>query len=601
MFPPTPAPSTDIAPKPPPSLSNVELSFQLPPPAICNPSASSPSGSLSSLSASQDALVRATPVSPAKKRHSKQKYPPSPSSPGNPTVPAVTSIYTPIAPMPAQLAPALPSDNQNILPLQSPLQSIKRSSATQAAAGSSQQKRKEREEDLLDKQQLAQAKQQKTCSNSTPKGSVGGCTDSPSSSVTLPPPPGRSRKIIQMRPKPMSSDTTVAGSTRPSSSSSSKAKLGSGGRKKAAVNTAPVAPQPPVQPPKPTAATRKTARKTAHSLIERRRRFKMNEEFAVLKSMIPACRGVEMHKLAILQASIEYLRYLEECVEELKKRVGGDSVVGTISGRMRSSSGIDQEQGLENLEDISAIVDQDFDDGEEDDREEKEHHDPNIDPDLNTPATGGSENHLDTSLTFVNHQQLFNHHSPYEGLLHSAPPTLAHPSSQPLHQALPSNQSSPSIPPPSPSYSRKQYTPKHKNQFVNTQNIPQELLPPPILSPTTFKCPPYSLSAAQPASSSSTPWLNPHPNSAYPHTSPVLVPLSHSRTSSVVASPRTMMPLQTPTDEQVSQGRDEDREVTHALLLLADGGGDGDRRQQSSGQRPSVRGRTMSVKDLLSS
>lgn len=53
---------------------------------------------------------------------------------------------------------------------------------------------------------------------------------------------------------------------------------------------------------KPTTAVgRKIARKTAHSLIERRRRFKMNEEFGVLKGMIPACTGVEMHKLAILQ------------------------------------------------------------------------------------------------------------------------------------------------------------------------------------------------------------------------------------------------------------------------------------------------------------
>jgi hypothetical protein len=49
------------------------------------------------------------------------------------------------------------------------------------------------------------------------------------------------------------------------------------------------------------AAGRKIARKTAHSLIERRRRSKMNEEFGVLKDMIPACRGQEMHKLAILQ------------------------------------------------------------------------------------------------------------------------------------------------------------------------------------------------------------------------------------------------------------------------------------------------------------
>ena len=50
-----------------------------------------------------------------------------------------------------------------------------------------------------------------------------------------------------------------------------------------------------------TAAGRKIARKTAHSLIERRRRSKMNEEFGTLKDMIPACKGHEMHKLAILQ------------------------------------------------------------------------------------------------------------------------------------------------------------------------------------------------------------------------------------------------------------------------------------------------------------
>lgn len=56
------------------------------------------------------------------------------------------------------------------------------------------------------------------------------------------------------------------------------------------------------QPSATSAAGRKIARKTAHSLIERRRRSKMNEEFAVLKGMIPACTG-EMHKLAILQVS----------------------------------------------------------------------------------------------------------------------------------------------------------------------------------------------------------------------------------------------------------------------------------------------------------
>jgi hypothetical protein len=57
------------------------------------------------------------------------------------------------------------------------------------------------------------------------------------------------------------------------------------------------------QPSATSVAGRKIARKTAHSLIERRRRSKMNEEFAVLKNMIPACNG-EMHKLAILQVII---------------------------------------------------------------------------------------------------------------------------------------------------------------------------------------------------------------------------------------------------------------------------------------------------------
>ncbi|KAI2085273.1 hypothetical protein LOZ36_004163 [Ophidiomyces ophidiicola] len=44
----------------------------------------------------------------------------------------------------------------------------------------------------------------------------------------------------------------------------------------------------------------------------------MNEEFATLKNMIPACKGQEMHKLAILQASIEYVNYLEKCLVDLK-------------------------------------------------------------------------------------------------------------------------------------------------------------------------------------------------------------------------------------------------------------------------------------------
>ncbi|EKG19245.1 hypothetical protein MPH_03506 [Macrophomina phaseolina MS6] len=124
----------------------------------------------------------------------------------------------------------------------------------------------------------------------------------------LPPPPTRLRKIIQMKPKENKNvaqeQGTQASDAGAGAGAATKGKT-AGGRGKKQNNGS-------------TAAGRKIARKTAHSLIERRRRSKMNEEFGVLKDMIPACAGQEMHKLAILQASIEYMRYLERCVAELK-------------------------------------------------------------------------------------------------------------------------------------------------------------------------------------------------------------------------------------------------------------------------------------------
>ncbi|KAF1996895.1 hypothetical protein P154DRAFT_442493 [Amniculicola lignicola CBS 123094] len=120
---------------------------------------------------------------------------------------------------------------------------------------------------------------------------------------SLPPPPTRSRKIIQMKPK----EQQDPAKTQAPASAGTKA------------TPAPVAGTKRKQTGNGTAAGRKIARKTAHSLIERRRRSKMNEEFGVLKDMIPACTGQEMHKLAILQASIEYMRYLEQCVSDLKR------------------------------------------------------------------------------------------------------------------------------------------------------------------------------------------------------------------------------------------------------------------------------------------
>jgi hypothetical protein len=103
---------------------------------------------------------------------------------------------------------------------------------------------------------------------------------------SLPPPPTRSRKIIQMKPKD-AQETSKAQPQTQNGKAAATTTTTNGTKRKQTSNAS--------------AAGRKIARKTAHSLIERRRRSKMNEEFGVLKDMIPACRGQEMHKLAILQ------------------------------------------------------------------------------------------------------------------------------------------------------------------------------------------------------------------------------------------------------------------------------------------------------------
>jgi Helix-loop-helix DNA-binding domain len=154
-------------------------------------------------------------------------------------------------------------------------------------------------------------------------------TAAPSSTMldefNLPPPPTRSRKIIQMKPK-TAANTTETSTAKQFPQRKAAPKSGSAAvPKNGTLAAAAVAAQPQTsinatsptsqpsnsnngskrkQPSATSAAGRKIARKTAHSLIERRRRSKMNEEFSTLKDMIPACRGQEMHKLAILQVSL---------------------------------------------------------------------------------------------------------------------------------------------------------------------------------------------------------------------------------------------------------------------------------------------------------
>ncbi|KAI1079558.1 hypothetical protein F5B20DRAFT_581339 [Whalleya microplaca] len=163
---------------------------------------------------------------------------------------------------------------------------------------------------------------------------------------SLPPPPTRSRRIIQMKPKhePIEQPAQHKATSTPSKNAG-----GSGTKRK--------------QPSASSAAGRKIARKTAHSLIERRRRSKMNEEFAVLKDLIPACTG-DMHKLAILQASIEYVRYLEDCITQLKSQRSD-----------QSSAPTPKQFSLPSSNDKSLFGAEDEEEEEEDDDDEEDQED----------------------------------------------------------------------------------------------------------------------------------------------------------------------------------------------------------------------------------
>lgn len=81
-------------------------------------------------------------------------------------------------------------------------------------------------------------------------------------------------------------------------------------------------------------AKRRTETKQLHSLIEKRRRIKINREFEALKYLIPACRSAEngtrkpvvatnnankidgMYKLTILKTSVEYILYLHHIIQK---------------------------------------------------------------------------------------------------------------------------------------------------------------------------------------------------------------------------------------------------------------------------------------------
>ncbi|EXJ68286.1 uncharacterized protein A1O5_08901 [Cladophialophora psammophila CBS 110553] len=216
----------------------------------------------------------------------------------------------------------------------------------------------------------------------TSSGVVKSNVESATTSYALPPPPSRARKIIQMKPKsqatnnssPASDASYVPPASAATSTTSAPSHRASATSSSGAASNATATNSKRKQPSATSAAGRKIARKTAHSIIERRRRSKMNEEFGVLKDMIPACEGVEMHKLAILQAGIEYVRYLEGCVAQLKEENAnlGGKVRSSTSSRMQ----IDEPPG----------EDEDLDDEEEDDEQDEDEEQDEAVDDVPAPA-----------------------------------------------------------------------------------------------------------------------------------------------------------------------------------------------------------------------
>ena len=70
-------------------------------------------------------------------------------------------------------------------------------------------------------------------------------------------------------------------------------------------------------------------RKASHSVIERRRRNRINDQIDILKQRTPGCMQKELHKVAILEKVVEYMTALQEQIKLQEKeiqRCGGQQV-----------------------------------------------------------------------------------------------------------------------------------------------------------------------------------------------------------------------------------------------------------------------------------
>lgn len=109
-------------------------------------------------------------------------------------------------------------------------------------------------------------------------------------------------------------------------------------------------------------AKRKHETKQLHSIIEKRRRIKINREFEALKYLIPACRNCNttppdqesssstkkssnvgggsngnkidgMYKLTILKSSVEYILYLHHIIQKQQELIKNDSSINLTAAK----------------------------------------------------------------------------------------------------------------------------------------------------------------------------------------------------------------------------------------------------------------------------
>lgn len=153
-------------------------------------------------------------------------------------------------------------------------------------------------------------------------------------------------------------------------------------------------------------AKRKYETKQLHSIIEKRRRIKINREFEALKYLIPACKNTStspimkpnnngnkidgMYKLTILKSSVEYIMYLHhlilkqsDIINKLDKDYCFDDEFARIPLNVNQYRNIDKDFDFKNLDqNLDNVIDEQDEEYEEEGEGEIQLPSPDITPDM---------------------------------------------------------------------------------------------------------------------------------------------------------------------------------------------------------------------------